>query len=187
LWYAAEAYALEADLKDEEMRMNRTHAVPTLLILFSIAFLLVACEDASDQDETLNAELSRVTPSNGSTDIDPDAEVTVEFTEGMDTNSCEARFGVYMGELDEIPINMMGQMTGMISGQFHWNDDQTMMTFHPDSSLMDSTMYSICLQEGMEMHHHGEEKMMGQGHMQGHGNAAGEGIIVHFRTGRHIP
>ena len=169
------------------MRLNRGQIKTVLLAIFIVPFVLVSCEEASDQDEALNAELSRITPANGSIDIDPDSEIVVEFTEGMDINSCQSRFGIYMGELDQIPTNMMGQMTGMIAGQFHWNDAQTMMIFHPDSSLMDSTMYSICLQDGMEMHHHGENDMMGPGHMQGYGNSASEGIIVHFRTSRHNP
>lgn len=167
--------------------MCRSNSSKFLLSLISIAFLLVSCEEVSDQDESISTELSRITPGNGSIDIDPDADITVEFTEGMDINSCESRFGIYMGELNQIPTGMMGQMHGMLSGQFHWNDDQTMMTFHPDSSLMDTSMYSICLQEGMQAHHHGEGEMMRQGHMQGHGNSAGDGIIIHFQTGVHNP
>ena len=169
------------------MKMNRISAMKLLLVVSSIALLMISCEEVSDQDGAVDGELSKVSPVNGSVDINPDTEITVEFTEAMDPNSCESRFGIYMGELDQIPTGMMGQMHGMLSGQFHWNDDQTMMTFHPDSSLMDSTMYSICLQEGMQLHHHGEGEMMGQGHMQGHGNSASNGIIVHFRTRAHQP
>lgn len=167
--------------------MNRVNTKAVLLAALSISFLLISCEETADQDEAINAELSRITPTNGAIDIDPAAEITVEFTEEMDITSCQSRFGVFMGELDEIPTNMMGQMHGMMNGQFHWSDDQTMMIFHPDTSLMDTTMYSICLQEGMQMHHHGEGEMMGQGRMQGYGNSTGEGIIVHFRTGMNNP
>lgn len=154
-----------------------------LLIILSMAILLVSCEETADPEESNDAELLKVTPAHDSFNIDPNAEITIEFGEGMDTLSCQSRFGVYHGELDEIPVNMMGQMRGMIAGDYYWNHDQTMMTFHPDSTLMDSAMYSICLQEGMQMHHHDREQTMGQRHMQGHGESVGQGIIVHFQTG----
>ena len=163
------------------MIRKKTHIAFFMLIVVTVLFM--SCEEATDPDVSTDSELLRVTPAHGSVDIDPDGEITIEFGEGMDTLSCQSRFGIYHGELSEIPVNMMGQMRGMIAGEFRWNPDRTIMSFHPDSTLMDSTMYSICLQEGMQMHHHGQDQNMGPGHMQGHGNSASEGIIVHFRTG----
>lgn len=162
--------------------MKHTKMFVTSIVLLSSMIMIFSCEETSDPTETFDAELSRITPLDGAVDVAVDADITVRFTEAMDVASCQSRFGVYMGELDEIPTNMMGQMHGMMSGQFQWNDDQTIMTFHPDSMLMDSTMYSICIQEGMQMHHHGGGGMMNMGQMGNHGSRAGNGIISTFRT-----
>lgn len=162
--------------------MNRTKMyIGGILLLISL-LMISSCEETNDQEELFDAELSRITPVDGAVDIAVDADITVRFTEAMNIASCQSRFGVYMGEFDEIPTNMMGQMHGMMSGQFQWNDDQTIMTFHPDSIFMDSTMYSICIQEGMQMHHHGGGGMMNMGHMGNHGSRTGNGIISTFRT-----
>ena len=174
-------------MREELIALSRPHMLVVFLTVFSLPVLLVSCEETTEPEEVIDAELLRVTPSHGSVDINPDAEIMIEFGERMDTLSCQNRFGIYHGELNQIPVNMMGQMRGMISGEFHWNHDQTMLTFHPDTSLMDSSMYSICLQEGMQVHHHGQQDhAMDQGHMQGHGFSAGEGIIIHFQTGGHL-
>jgi hypothetical protein len=169
----------------EENYMRKTllkqFMVMSLVIIGSLT-LVISCEDSTKEEETTEAELSRITPIDGSIDIALDASITVEFTEGMDINSCQSRFGVYMGDLGQIPTNMMGEMHGMMAGQFQWNDDQTRMTFHPDSMFMDSTMYSICLQEGMQMHHHGGGGMMGMNHMNGYGSTVNEGVISKFWT-----
>ena len=77
-----------------------------------------------------------------------DAAIHVEFTEGMDTNSFQSRFGIYMGNLEEIPTNMMGQMNGMMDGHFQWTDDQTMMTSHPDEHAGNTIMIIIWSLQG---------------------------------------
>ncbi|MCF7809243.1 MAG: Ig-like domain-containing protein [Candidatus Marinimicrobia bacterium] len=159
---------------------NKTMVLIPILISM---LLFISCEEVSEDMEISTVELSKITPTNGSAGVATDATISVEFTQGMNMNSCESRFGIYMGQLDAIPTNMMGQMHGMLPGQFHWNGDTTLMIFTPDSMFMDSTMYSICLLEGMEMHHHGADSTMRMGHMQNHGNGAGNGIISYFHTG----
>ncbi|MBL7024361.1 MAG: Ig-like domain-containing protein [Candidatus Marinimicrobia bacterium] len=161
---------------------NLARLLPSSLFLLAFIAVIISCEDTMEQDEVSVAELSRVTPVDGAVNINPDASISIEFTEGMDSSSCQSRFGVFMGDLDEIPTNMMGQMHGMMNGQFQWNDDQTIMTFHPDSMFMDSTMYSICIQEGMQMHHHGGGGMMNMNHMGNNGSTASNGIISRFHT-----
>jgi len=160
----------------------RALTITSLVFILGLALTITSCEDAVDQEDTAEVNLSKIVPADGSLNVAPDASIRIEFTEGMDINSCQSRFGVYMGDLDDIPTNMMGQMHGMMTGQYQWNDEQTVMIFYPDSMFMDSTMYSICLQEGMRMHHHGGGGMMGMNHMSNNGSAATNGIISKFRT-----
>ncbi|NQV29941.1 MAG: Ig-like domain-containing protein [Candidatus Marinimicrobia bacterium] len=152
------------------------------LSILGLGLTLLSCEVASVPEQNEVPELSRITPVDSSIGISIDAAITVEFIEGMDIASCQSRFGLFMADLDSIPSNMMGQMHGMVGGEYHWNDEQTMMTFYPDSTFMDSTMYSICLQEGMQMHHHGGGNMMNMNHMGSYGSTVGNGIISKFHT-----
>lgn len=164
------------------MNSNKSLNILILVSIIGLIFSILSCEESADRDDLAETELSKTTPIDGAVGIALDATIDVTFTEGMDRNSCQSRFGLYMGELDSIPTNMMGQMHGMLPGQFHWNGDTTLMTFLPDSMFMDSTMYSICLQEGMQMHHHGQDGMMGE-HMGNHGISTQDGVIVRFMTG----
>ncbi len=126
-----------------------------------------------------NLETVSITPEHGVTNVNKSITIQVEFSESMEPASCESRFGLHIGELNKMP--MMDNMYGDIPGQFHWNTDQTVMMFHPDSTLWDSTMYSICLQEGMMTDEHDAMGMMTQG-MSGHGMEITDGIITHFTT-----
>jgi len=99
----------------------------------------------------------------------------------MDTESCESRFGLHLGDLDEMPTMGMGMgMMPGLEGSFHWNHDSTMMNFHPDSMLMDSSMYTICLMEGMESANHNGTMMLSN--MSDHGIQADSGILSKFFT-----
>jgi len=132
----------------------------TLTMLSIALLLLIGCE--KDQQSTV--EILSITPADGETNVLKTVKVQVEFNESMESSSCESRFGLFQGVLESIPSNMMGSM----EGEFTWNDDHTMMTFHSDSMLMDSTMYSICLEEGMMA-----EDMMGDGMMMSNMNDHG--------------
>ncbi len=123
------------------------------------------------------ARIASVDPLNGSTELDNNIKINIEFVNSMDTESCESRFGLHQGELTEMP--MMGMMSGL-DGTFHWNSDSTMMTFDPDSMLMDSTLYTICLMEGMETADHGDSMILST--MSGHGNQVDGGIFSTFFT-----
>ncbi|MFQ6610327.1 MAG: Ig-like domain-containing protein [Fidelibacterota bacterium] len=123
------------------------------------------------------ARIVAVDPLNGSTEIDNDIKINIEYVNSMNTESCESRFGLHQGELTEMP--MMGMMSGL-DGTFHWNRDSTMMTFDPDSMLMDSTLYTICLMEGMGTADHSDSMILSN--MSGHGNQVDGGIFSTFFT-----
>jgi hypothetical protein len=146
--------------------------ISLLLVIGILGF--TGCEDsvATDTPEILSIE-----PANGATGVSKTTAVKVTFSDPMDTESCESRFGLHMGELTEMPA--MGAMAGM-SGSYSWNSEHTEMMFQPDSMLMDSTMYTICLMEGMEME--GNHGTMMMGGMMDHGNQVDEGILSVFTT-----
>ncbi len=122
-----------------------------LMLLFS------ACDTATEKTIT---EFLSLSPINGAIEVSQSSNVEVHFNEPMNIESCESRFGLYMGVLTELPVNngMMGHDDGFVHGEFYWNNDSTMMTFQPEDILMDSTMYSICMWEGMQTHHHGDDQ-----------------------------
>jgi hypothetical protein len=145
-----------------------------IVVVFGLAGMVwtVSC---TDNQETPAPEIVAITPPDGATAVAKTTAIQVEFSETMDRSSCESRFGLFLGNLDSIPVNM----AGMMAGEFGWNGDGTVMTFHPDSLLMDSTMYSICLQEGMMADH--DHGMMMSG-MMDHGQQVTGGIISRFTT-----
>ncbi|NQV37978.1 MAG: Ig-like domain-containing protein [Candidatus Marinimicrobia bacterium] len=145
------------------------------VFISTLAIFLSGCN--LNEEDKLTPEIISITPEDGATEVAKTVSIQVEFDEPMDTGSCESRFGLITGYQESIPVNMMGSL----SGEFEWNDDHTNMMFTSDSLLMDSTMYSICLEEGMEMHDHGGDSMMSDG-MMGHGTQTSNGIISYFTT-----
>ncbi len=144
------------------------------LMLFIGIVGFTGCEDTSSAD---TPEILSIQPANRVTGVSKSTAVKVTFNDPMDTKSCESRFGLHLGELTAMPA--MGTMAGM-TGSFSWNSDHTEMMFQPDSMLMDSTMYTVCLMEGMEMEDHNGSLMMGG--MMDHGNQVDDGILSIFTT-----
>ena len=149
------------------MKIKTTISMMLILIL---GLLTLGCED------DVSSEILSITPPDGATSVAKTTEIKVEFSEAMDKMSCESRFALIMGDLNDMPVDFNDGM----HGTFDWDANQSMMTFHPDSALMDSAMYSICLKEGMEMHEH-SGGMMGSG-MSGHGSSVTGGVISKFET-----
>ncbi|MFQ6604028.1 MAG: Ig-like domain-containing protein [Fidelibacterota bacterium] len=143
-----------------------------LLGIIALLWLATGCNNNNGDAP----EIVSISPPDGATEVARTTAVEVTFSDPMDTGSCESRFGIFAGQLSTIPESMMGRM----AGQFSWNGERTVMTFHPDT-LMDSTQYSVCLQSGMMMDSdHGEGMMMSG--MQDHGMEVEEGIISFFTT-----
>lgn len=151
--------------------MKIKETISLILILF-LGLWTLGCED----EDKVSPEILSISPTNGSTSVAKTTEITVEFSESMDKMSCESRFALIMGDLDDMPDNFNDGM----HGTFDWDSDGLMMTFYPDSTLMDSAMYSICLKEGMEMHEHGSGMMLSG--MNDHGSSAIGGVISKFET-----
>ena len=152
--------------------MNNKLFILSAILL--IGLFTIGCENETDEPD-LN--ILSVTPKDGATGVAKTVAIQVDFTESMNTESCESRFGLHEGELTEMP--MMGMMNGL-DGSFHWNSDSTMMTFQPDSMLMDSTMYTICLMEGMQTADHDRTMMLSD--MSDNGDQVDNGIFSKFFT-----
>lgn len=144
------------------------------LLLFIGILGFTGCEDTP---ATATPEILSIQPANGATGVSKTTAVKVTFSDPMNTESCESRFGLHMGQLTEMPA--MGAMAGM-DGSFSWNSDHTEMMFQPDSMFMDSTLYTICFMEGMEME--GNHGAMMIGGMMDYGNQVDEGILSTFTT-----
>ncbi len=151
------------------MKVKKTISI---MLILSIVFWTLGCEDK----DTVSPEIVAITPADGTTSVAKTTEIKVEFNESMDKISCESRFALIIGDLDDMPDDFNDGM----HGSFDWNSGQTLMIFHPDSALMDSTMYSICLKEGMEMNEH-DGAMMTSG-MSSHGSSVTGGVISKFET-----
>ncbi|MBC8403135.1 MAG: Ig-like domain-containing protein [Candidatus Marinimicrobia bacterium] len=151
--------------------MNKLIRYAVFVIL---TVLVVGCSLVDDDEAT--PRILSITPPENANEIAKTVSVEIEFNQEMDTESCQTRFGLFQGNLDAIPVNLNGRM----HGGYTWNNDHTMMTFTPDSMLTDSTMFSICLQEGMRLYNHGGGMMMGG--MRNHGMETTSGIITLFKT-----
>ncbi|MFQ6616985.1 MAG: Ig-like domain-containing protein [Fidelibacterota bacterium] len=148
----------------------------TLAWVGLVFFLFAGC---GQEEEGTVPEILSISPADGATGVARTTAIEVEFSDPMDRESCESRFALVHGEITSLP--MMGGMMGDIHGEFHWDEDDMMMTFHPDSTLMDSSDYSICLWEGMQNRDGSWEMTMGG--MRPHGMESEGGIISHFTTG----
>ncbi len=151
--------------------MQIKETISLILILF-LGLWTLGCEN----EDTVSPEILSISPTNGSISVAKTTEIKVEFSESMDKMSCESRFALIMGDLDDMPNDFNDGM----HGTFDWDSNGSIMTFHPDSTLMDSVMYSICLKEGMEMHEHGGGMMMSD--MSSHGSSVTGGVISKFET-----
>lgn len=147
-----------------------TFKITSLSTVLILGMWTVGCEDNP------SSEIVSISPSNGSRGVAKTTEIKVEFSESMNEMSCESKFALIMGNLEDMPSDF----DHAISGTFNWDEGQSIMTFHSDSTLMDSVMYSICLKEGMEMHGNGMGMMMSS--MSGHGSSTVNGIISKFET-----
>jgi len=147
----------------------------TVITVIFLSLLFVGCSTNNNNSEA--PEIVSVSPAQDETEVPVTTDITVTFNESMDVESCQTRFALYQGEYHQMPA----QMNGM-HGQFHWSDDRTQMIFSPDSMLMDSSMYSIMLQEGIRMHHHGGGNSMMGPHMDDYGDTVEDGIITRFTT-----
>ncbi|GEM_PF-1058489 len=159
---------------DEKRGMQMNHKIVISGILTLTTIFLAGCADDGGE---AGPEIVAISPADGAANVARTTNVLVQFNEPMDKSSCESRFGLFVGDLDTIPADIMGRM----HGEFTWNADQTVMSFHPDSLLMDSTMYSIYLQEGMMAKDSHGDGMMISG-MKRHGMEMTDGIISRFTT-----
>lgn len=153
--------------------MRRSIAIALIGLIFP---LVTGCE--TEEEETAVPEILSITPADGATGVARSTAVNVEFSDPMDRESCESRFALMHGEMTSLP--MMGGMMGDIEGHFEWDERGMMMTFHPDSTLMDSSVYSICIWEGMQSLHGSREMTVGG--MRQHGMQTEGGIISTFTT-----
>ena len=144
----------------------------------SVMVLVSGCSPAGPE-ETADPALLSVYPADGAMAVPSDTTIIVYYSEPMDTATCEARFYAYHGDGSGMGHMMMHNQQEM-TGSFMWNEDHTEMTFHPDSSFMDSTMVTFHLEEGMEAHQSSRHLMMAG--MSSWGMATDDGIFCTFTT-----
>lgn len=105
----------------------------TLLGLAAVLVLAAACsEDPATPAEDGLTQLATVIPAGGSTGVDPNAPIVIEFTHAMQHGS-----EMYVA-LHE------GGVTGpVVAGTWTWSTDGTRLTFTPASPLKPRTTYTI--------------------------------------------
>ncbi len=148
-------------------------------LLFMVLLVIMGGCSKMAQDSGPAPSVLSVYPPDGALAVPADTSILVTFDMPMDTASCEARFFALEGNMVDSGHMMMHTQAGM-PGHFNWNEDYTEMMFHPDSILMDSTMYTYHLESGMESREHGGPMMMSG--MRSHGREFDDGIISTFTT-----
>ncbi len=148
-------------------------------LLFMVLLVIMGGCSEMGQDNGPAPSVVSVYPADGAMAVPADTSILVTFDMPMDTASCEARFFAFEGDMVNTSHMMMHAQAGM-PGHFVWNEDFTEMMFHPDSILMDSTMYTYHLESGMESREHGDQMMMSG--IGNHGRKLDDGIICTFTT-----
>lgn len=148
-------------------------------MLFMVLLVIMGGCSETGQDSGPAPTVLSVYPADGALAVPVATSILVTFDMPMDTASCEGRFFAFEGNMVSTSHMMMHAQTG-IPGHFHWIEDFTEMMFHPDSILMDSTMYTYHLESGMESREHGDQMMM-MG-MRIHGQELDDGVICTFTT-----
>ncbi|MBI4544088.1 MAG: Ig-like domain-containing protein [Gemmatimonadetes bacterium] len=99
---------------------------------------LTAC-DEHPAEAAGAAEFAWVVPAGGSTNVDPNAPIVVEFTHAM------------MAGMEQYIAPHEGDVTGpVVPGSWTWNPARTRAIFTPSSPLRSGTRYAIHLGGGMK-------------------------------------
>lgn len=85
---------------------------------------------------TIQPAVTRLTPHDEATFVEPDTPITIEFNQPMDRASVEAG----------VTLRPVGGAA--IPGAFEWNEDGTIATFTPDEPLELLKRYAITISEG---------------------------------------
>jgi hypothetical protein len=175
-----------AHVANTEIMMRRTLSLPVAFFVATILGGASACSDNADQllnapDEGNAVVLVGVTPAGGTSGVDPNSHIVLEFDHPM-VGGMEQFCSVHVGGLDgsEVP------------GHWEWSSDHHTLTFVPDQPLASATNHllhvggSLVDAHGhdMDFEQHGEalgghwvdQDMVGHGGgmMEGH-NHSGEG------------
>lgn len=113
------------------------------LWLTPLLVLGLACSDSGSSElagPVLSEEtvLLSVTPVGGSTDVDPNQPVVIQFSYAM-AAGMEAYAALHEGDLNGPAVE----------GEWTWSDDRTRLTFTPAAALKPATAYVIHLGGGM--------------------------------------
>ncbi len=107
--------------------------LPAMLLAGVVA--VSACTDSMMGGGTI---VSAITPSGSSTDVDPNAPITVVFSAPMGTGM-EAFMALHLGDV-----------TGpVVPGAWAWSQNRTELTFTPAAALEPGTGYAIHMGGGM--------------------------------------
>ena len=92
-------------------------------------------QDYTWQFTTVAPRVLEISPRDQAEDVPIDTEVTITFSQPMDTASVESAFEFISTDASEQPVQ----------GAFAWNEDATVLTFRPTEPLEMGTLYSVGL------------------------------------------
>jgi hypothetical protein len=101
-----------------------------------------------------------VSPAPGTTGVQRNAAVAVQFDYPMDSASCANRFAVHMGDSSGVTV----------PGRMMWDSTYRHMTFVPVTMMAPGTRYVVTMRDGMMTHGSmmsGDARGMGGGGMMG--------------------
>jgi len=114
----------------------RRRKLDSLITLIAVAALGACAGDIAGVPET--PELLSVVPAGGTTDVDPNEPITIQFSHPM---------GIGM---EQYVVLHEGDINGQIvPGTWIWSDDRTTVTFTPDEPLKSQTQYTVHVGGGL--------------------------------------
>jgi hypothetical protein len=171
----------EVFLKGRSVMVRVATGKKIALVLMSMGAVLTAgCEDDSTSPAVEESALLSIIPQGGTTGVDPNGPVVIEFTHPMQ-QGMEEYADVHEGDV-EGPL---------VEGSWSWNAEFTKLTFTPFAPLKSQTQYVVHIgggmmdeggnpinygQHGLGMGGHWMTQEMHQGGQHGYGGGMGGGM-----------
>ncbi|WP_161599304.1 Ig-like domain-containing protein [Reinekea blandensis] len=112
---------------------------PAGFAALTLAAIAVGCGPTDDKDNTTDLTIQSISPAQDSTDVDVRAELSVQFSQDIDTDTL----------LDD-HIQLLSSVTGKeIPGLLTYDADSRTLTFTPDFILASDTEYQVQFAAGL--------------------------------------
>lgn len=180
--------------------MNTLKILITPVVMILVVAVLTGCDNGSSVKPNVSeADLAKVQPADGATNVRLDQAVTITFPTPVDPAVAEAGFRLFRTQdMTDSMCTMHDSMEdhsgdghthddheGMmdihskipaVTGTFTWNENKTRCTFTPDVWLQQGTQYHVHLDSDMmQMVHDRMADMHSGGNMHGSGNMHSSG------------